>query len=922
MESIAIAQIRQNTQPDIPGYIAKPGPEGLVYRCHFEQMLDRNLDLWPDSWTRRRGKDEKSGAIFPEHLIFEIMPLPTPKGANLFRMNMRGGAGTVNTPNIPVKLGMTYQTTVYLRTNGIVHDDVFFSVSFYDENNTPAYDRVKKPDGQKPAISRKVRNTGNWVELQIGPIEISDTNVRSARVGIHVIPSARQDLNATVDIASIEMKQAAGIRLSSSNPNNIFQAADFIEVTCDLSGLSPDQNRVIFHLENALGEEISHPVTQSLFDDDPARNAFVAPQKGGEALLRGRAVWRPPIVNPGFYRVRVELNRGESNSLNLILIDPIAVPEKGEFGWTLPETLTVKEIMDYRQLLTQAGISRLKVPVWVDTASSPKAIEATSEICEWFSSRRIEVIGLLSNPPKNVREKIRSDKINIAALFSLEIDEWFPSLEPTLLRLAMLVREWQFGADEDRTISAINQLPERVTAVRDRLNKVGFDVSIGFGWDWVDPLPESFLLEPEKKPRNPIQQVAFDRNSPEIPEEGRSRMNSKEFVNLSNEVALSSEEIPRYLDSTENSNVKRWVVLRPLSKTDYPLLERIGDLVQGMLAAKIHGAEAIFIPEPFNNETGLININEEGIASPGELFLPWRTTAAQLAGKKYIGSIRLPNKSENLVFEGPGGDGVIMIWNSGFDETSSSEETLYLGNEVEITDIWGRTTRPLRDGFRHVVPVGRLPVFVTGIDTKIIRWRQGFSVKNVNISSVIGEKNVNGFQFINPFDEGISGTISIHAPDTWKVDLSNPGLAVGGKESAERAFNITLQRKAVSEPRMLRFDFTLDDGEVFDIYEEIDVGGGQVKMQLMSRFNARTNELEVHQALINDGETPVSYECFLSIPGKPVMTHRVSQLGYGRRDHVYRIANGQRLIGQTLTVTARGRGAGMPPLRFEIQANR
>ena len=73
---------------------------------------------------------------------------------------------------------------------------------------------------------------------------------------------------------------------------------------------------------------------------------------------------------------------------------------------------------------------------------------------------------------------------------------------------------------------------------------------------------------------------------------------------------------------------------------------RLRDLFERMLAAKIHGASAVFCPDPFAAQCGLMN--DDG--TPGELFLPWRTTALEIGGKQFLGRLTLPGGSRNAVF--------------------------------------------------------------------------------------------------------------------------------------------------------------------------------------------------------------------------------------------------------------------------------
>ena len=118
------------------------------------------------------------------------------------------------------------------------------------------------------------------------------------------------------------------------------------------------------------------------------------------------------------------------------------------------------------------------------------------------------------------------------------------------------------------------------------------------------------------------------------------------------------------------------------------------DLVRRMIAAKIHGAEGIFCSDPFDAECGLM----EQDGTPGELLLPWRTTALMLGGAKYLGAVDLPGGSPNAVFARPG-DAVMVIWNP-----RPQDEPVYLGANIRQVDLWGRVTQPAERGRRPAGP--------------------------------------------------------------------------------------------------------------------------------------------------------------------------------------------------------------------------
>ena len=142
-------------------------------------------------------------------------------------------------------------------------------------------------------------------------------------------------------------------------------------------------------------------------------------------------------------------------------------------------------------------------------------------------------------------------------------------------------------------------------------------------------------------------------------------------------------EPPSAASAATRATLARARAARP---REVPIEARVADLVRRMIDAKLQGAEAVFCPEPFSTDRGLMN--DDG--TPGELLLPWRTTALMLGGAKYLGSLQLPGGSTNHIFLRDG-EAVMVVWND-----RPTRETLYLGEKVRQVDLWGRSTKPAR----------------------------------------------------------------------------------------------------------------------------------------------------------------------------------------------------------------------------------
>ncbi len=165
-----------------------------------------------------------------------------------------------------------------------------------------------------------------------------------------------------------------------------------------------------------------------------------------------------------------------------------------------------------------------------------------------------------------------------------------------------------------------------------------------------------------------------------------------DFVSLVSTPQLTADEIAGYLPGIDRARGQRWMSLQPLDRALYRPDVRTIDLVQRLLAAKIAGAEAIFIERPFDPDSGLLH--EDG--SPTELLLPWRTTALALAfaAPNYlIGQLcKVAGRQHEPAYLHRGDDVVMVVWNR-----EQVEEVVYLGQDIQCqTDVWGRRVAPAR----------------------------------------------------------------------------------------------------------------------------------------------------------------------------------------------------------------------------------
>jgi hypothetical protein len=879
--------------PLLPGQIARQTPSGgLIFRCLFDRSCDaENGDGWPDHWTRKSGIDQ--GILFPEYLEISIVENNNNFGNHSLRMNVEGGGAAVFSPKIPIRSGMSYTVSAYADAVNFVHDDIFILLAFYGEKTTEPLQTI---------ASGKIRNTNGWQRLEIGPIIAEAPGIQSVAVGLLVIPSGRQDYGARVDFTNVEIRESPSVSLSMPNENHLFFYPRNIDVGCRIQGIDPAQHTVSFVLEDPFGRVIAKRDIELMVGSKPA-SQFVVAENDKFSVFQGIAIWRGlPILSPGFYRVRVSTPEpfiknlklpdsvffedplGNAEPLTFVVMSSGSFISDGDFGWNL-DGWTLEEINHRLPLLTQSGISKLKIPAWFSSGNE-KQYRMLNELCDVLSRRRVQVVGLLHPVPEEIRSKIQFGPVNAASVFSLSPTIWSDLLQPTLHNLALLVKDWQWTSDDDLSITEIPGFTQHFEELRRSFDRNDLGFGVGFAWSWEQALPERFST----------------------PNNTTALRSVNEFVALTSSEPLSSDDFAQYLAGTTESRIRRFVSLKPLSEQDYLLEDRINDLVRRMVLGKIN-AEALFLSRPLDNQTGVLRSN----VTPSELFLPWRITATQISGRQFLGSISLPNRSQNYNFDFGGGKAVMVVWNDRASSEKPIRETLYLGTEPEILDVWGKRFPPEQQGREQTIPVTPTPIFVTNIHSGIVRLRLGIQLGVKEIPSVINQKNPIPFSVKNGTEFPVAVQISPVSPRPghWIIDPPTQTLALDVGATGNGTFNLSLTARANTDRRPIRINVKTQgpDPQEFSVYDEIQVGSREVYMEFSSQLN-QDGDIEVTQTFVNDTENVYTYSCQLIVPDRP-MRETTVRSGLGRMEHVYLVRRGRELIANGVTeMTVRARPVG------------
>ncbi len=365
-----------------------------IFHSGFETADDREYDGWPDGWTRKRSP------AHPAYLPARIVETSTPEGKAALRIDLNGFGAVILSPEIEVKPLFSYVLEGYVRTEGLKHDRAWFSLTFYDEQHAElgTFD------------SQHVADNDGWHKLRVGPITPPNDRARFAVIALHLEPGAKADLKGAALFDDLWLARLPRMSLSTNSLHNVYTDPSQIEITCQVSGIFDRDPVMQFELVDFSGQKVDQQ-EQQLGSQVVAEKSSQASQLLGENVTQaagfaGTTTWHPPITAPGFYRVRVTLH-GKAGlilerDVTLAVIAPLKNSPRGEFGWSLPDGDQAMSLAALGQLLPRVGVNWVKFPVWV-TDHNAQRLDQIVNFAERLSSQRIEVIGLLANPPEEVR---------------------------------------------------------------------------------------------------------------------------------------------------------------------------------------------------------------------------------------------------------------------------------------------------------------------------------------------------------------------------------------------------------------------------------------------------------------------------------------------------------------------------------------
>ena len=843
----------------------------VVGQWMFGQTDDVNFDRWPDNWRRRQGRG------YPAYLPVEIVPkdqglMETAIRADnqlkplrrlakrwggknwsvsdvivdqYLRIQLNGGAAVIQSPPVEITDAFSYRVTGAITTRRLKNNAAWIEYLFLDQNG----------DVLESEASKKLNGDHQWTHIEFPPTSPSPL-AKSIVIRLHLEPVGQShDIFGEAGFDNIRIQSMPKLRVATSRANGLYHITEQVTATCYVSGLSRPVTGLRFRLLDPKGEELARHRT-----------------KLDRSLQTATSAWELPPLPAGFYRIEADLYDRESithstKSTFGIINDLPKGPNP--FGWTLAsghDPLPRSEVPGW---LASCGVGWVKYPCWIDQQDRVGADEL-ARLLEDLSDHGIRSVGLLDQFP-DVPRGHRHNEVTAIAPRLRNANEWRPQLEALMTRLSMRTTWWQIGGDRDFSFLGQPNLADTIDGIRKELQGFGQPIRTAIAWPWHEPQP-------------------------------RGAKGGWGAICMSESPPFTASELEAQLKGLPtDSALNTWLMLDPLDRKKYSLEDRVRDLISRMIAVRRHEVPVTFVSNPFDARYAMLNHD----GTPGEMLLPWRTTASVIGSLMDLGSIQLPRRSDNVLMAGDN-RAVLILWNS-----LPTEEHIFLGTEAKQVDVWGHISKlPIdRDG-RHVVRAEPLPKFIVDIDPKIAMFRIASKLDKSRLESLPGREQKLRLSIKNTFGSPRSGLFTVQTPKTWEVSRTPNHISLDTGEASSVPIAISLRSNAAIGRETMRFDFTIESEKPvrFSVWRDVEVGPEDIIVDPSIRFDEAGN-LIIRINVTNLAANKQEFDLFMLSSSRQHQRKQsiVEPRQQAWRDFVW--PNGRELIGQTLTLQAEDRNS-------------
>jgi len=441
-------------------------------------------------------------------------------------------------------------------------------------------------------------------------------------------------------------------------------------------------------------------------------------------------------------------------------------------------------------------------------------------------------------------------------------DSWTPLLGDSINTFAGSVQCWQLGHDADAPLGQLQKSPETYSRLKSFINGVSFQAQLGLPVASIADITPAgaHMADFFSVSGSAVQDAGSADNAPTLPEGAQMWA----WTDMSN-----------------------WLKGTPGQQASQAASD-IASLFAG-------GARVLFLQDPWQK---LGVVDSQGSITPFAMALG--TIVHELSNYTYSGTFAFPNDTPNAIFTS--GDSIrVLLWPS----AQPREERLFLGDSVEVVDMYGqRSPADMVDGENSIL-VKDAPIFLEGLDPGTVETRKTFAVEPGIIESIYEVQPVY-VSFTNKFSNGIMGELTLKFPSGWDAQPRLFSFRLKPGETFRGRANLVVPYNALAGLQDISATLNLGGAQKTTIIRRVELGSESFKVEIETR--ASGSGITVYQKVTNVSDNPVDITAFLEGEGLERVERLPRQMDRGATTTFsYLLGDGASWSGRKLMASVRER---------------
>ncbi len=799
----------------------------------FEERQRGNFERLPQYWFVLRGPG------YPNYSgdLTRFDEAHRRSGEYSLKLELNGGSAGVilQRGTIAAVPGADYIVTASVRTEKLKHARARLSGYFVDQvgqaiEGSRAASQLVASNDKWSRLEMRLRgdfDNAAWIVMRLELIQPSEYQPKS--LGKHEL--FKQDIGGAGWFDDLSVFQLPRVEINTQSPTNI------------LRGEAPTLN---LKVRDLTGEKLT--VESKLYDHLGRLVDTNTRTLAGRQAPNWR--WQPELPAYGWYWADLTVRSGQrmvgARSCAFAWLPRASSQgqlEAHRFG-IVAERLAGPQRRMLPQIARLIGTGSMIIDVWSTESrdSQLQEIEHVDPVINELIKRNQRLTLSIAGVPMSLASAAKTDLDAPLALLNDNPDLWRPYMQIAAVQYGQNIARWQVGPVGSNEAFERDDLAHEYAQLIDWYTALVPDVRVALPW-------------------------SADR--------ALDRADTLDALTMRVPTAIQPDHLPLYALKWRKAGREVALVFDTLDPKRFNHQQRAEDLAMRIVRGWQTEPDAVFVRHPWQGD-----VLDEQIAVPDPLLAVYANLIERLGERRVVGRMHLEPGVECLILDGPSG-GALVVWNKS-SKLADPRLEMYLGKSPQAVDLWGNRSPLSESNGKHVMPIGRAPVFIEGIDAPLAQFRGAMRVEPSFVESRAKVQSLN-LTLANPWPRTVTGHVRLTNLTNWKLRPRLIRFSIPAGGTFEVPLEVAIPVSEVAGPKKLEAKVYIEADRNHDIVATVPLEVGLRDIELNANLVLETQDDGTQTAVItvlltNRGNDTLNFYAFAQAPGRPAQQRIISSL--------------------------------------------